>query len=235
MTPRPGTGRNGRQYPYYVCTRAEKTKGRDCKLVYLPAKSVDDVLLEYLRGLQFRPEVVSRVTAEAHAATDKQLHSVTHDVERVELRLAQVRRQMSNLVDVLAEQGTGAPSAVRRRMELLSADELKLEAELEVLKERAAVYRHNMTTATEAMDCRSIRDFARRTGRDHSFVARHLRVLKLPDEVLTYLEENQTPETLQHFPIKRLDALTRLPEAEAVYKFRQEARHSRGAKAIDAN
>lgn len=56
----------------------------------------------------------------------------------------------------------------------------------------------------EAMSCSSIRVFARRTDRDHSVVARYLRVLNLPDEVLTYLEENQTPELLRRFHVKRL-------------------------------
>ena len=55
----------------------------------------------------------------------------------------------------------------------------------------------------EAMGCSSIREFARRTGRDHSVVARHLRVLKLPDKVLTYLAENQTPEILRECHTKR--------------------------------
>ena len=59
----------------------------------------------------------------------------------------------------------------------------------------------------EAMGCSSIRDFARRTGRDHSVVARHLRILKLPDEVLAFLEENQTPEILRAYHVKRLARL----------------------------
>ena len=73
------------------------------------------------------------------------------------------------------------------------------------------------------MDCRSIRDFARRTGQDHSVVARHLRILKLPEEVLAFLGENRTSGILRHFTVKRLDALTRIPEAEAISSFMQEA------------
>lgn len=149
MTPRPGTGRGGTEYPYYVCTRALKTAGRECKLVYLPAKSVDEVLIEYLRGLQFQPEVVSRVIAGANAEAAKSLGTIDLDVERVGSRLVQVRRQMSNIVDVLAEQGTQTPPSVKQKLEGLTADELKLEAEMEVLKERASRQRHNMTTAEE--------------------------------------------------------------------------------------
>ena len=74
----------------------------------------------------------------------------------------------------------------------------------------------------EAMGCRSIRDFARRTGRDHSVVARHLRLLRLPDEIISHLEQNQTPEVLRQFTLKQLDSLTRLPAEEAFSSFAED-------------
>ena len=82
-----------------------------------------------------------------------------------------------------------------------------------------------------ARGCRSIREFARRTGRDHSVVARYLRVLNLPDEIIGFPEENQTPEVLRHFTVKRLDALARMPATDALRLFRHRAtqatRHDR--------
>lgn len=74
----------------------------------------------------------------------------------------------------------------------------------------------------EAMGCSSIRDFARRTGQDHSVVARHLRTLTLPERIIALLEENQTSKVLRHFTVKRLDALARLPDSEATLAFTRE-------------
>ena len=54
-------------------------------------------------------------------------------------------------------------------------------------------------------------------------MARHLRILTLPEEIIAFLEQNPTPEVLRHFTVKRLDALTRLPHAEAVSTFMTEA------------
>ena len=71
----------------------------------------------------------------------------------------------------------------------------------------------------EVMGCRSIRDFARRTGEDWSLVARHLRLLQLPDGIVFFLEQNQTPAVLRHFTVKRLDELTRIPEDQATASF----------------
>lgn len=72
-----------------------------------------------------------------------------------------------------------------------------------------------------AMGCRSVRDFARRTGKDWSVVARHIRILDLPDTILSVLNGRQTPELLKRFPLKRLDALTRLPPKRAAEVFEQ--------------
>ncbi|MBT4819855.1 MAG: hypothetical protein HOJ57_38890 [Lentisphaerae bacterium] len=68
----------------------------------------------------------------------------------------------------------------------------------------------------EAICCRSIQEFACRTGQDHSVVARHLTILTLPEEVLVFLEANQTPEMLQEYHAKRLAGLNRLRTQGAV-------------------
>jgi hypothetical protein len=70
---------------------------------------------------------------------------------------------------------------------------------------------------------KSIRQFCRDEDEDWSVVSRHLRLLRLPDEIIDFLDRNQTPEVLRHFTVKRMDALTRLSDAEAVSTFMREA------------
>ena len=41
----------------------------------------------------------------------------------------------------------------------------------------------------------------------------------LPEEVLTFLEDNQTSGILRHFTVKRLGSLTRLPAEGALSRF----------------
>ena len=74
----------------------------------------------------------------------------------------------------------------------------------------------------EQSGAKSIRRFCRDEGKDWSVVSRHLRMLRLPDEIIGFLEQNQTPEVLRHFTVKRLDALARLPGDEATSSFMQE-------------
>jgi hypothetical protein len=87
----------------------------------------------------------------------------------------------------------------------------------------------------EAMGCRSVRGFAKRTVQDHSVVARHLRLLRLPDEIIGSLEENQTPEILRQFTVKRLDELTRMPEDEATASFTRQIQAVRRASSALAD
>jgi len=74
----------------------------------------------------------------------------------------------------------------------------------------------------QEMGARNVRDFARRSGEDWSVVARHLRLLRLPTEILDFLTRKQTPAALQHFTTKRLDDLTRMPEDQALDAFAQD-------------
>jgi len=80
---------------------------------------------------------------------------------------------------------------------------------------RAMAYKKTMTD----MGCRGVRDFARRTGEDWSVVARHLRLLRLPDSIIGFLEENETLDILRHFTVKHLDELTRMPARQATASF----------------
>jgi hypothetical protein len=47
-------------------------------------------------------------------------------------------------------------------------------------------------------------------------------LLRLPNDIIEFPDSNQTPEVLRHFTAKRLDALTRLPDAQAASLFVRE-------------
>jgi len=75
----------------------------------------------------------------------------------------------------------------------------------------------------QGMGARNVRDFPRRSGEDWSVVARHLRLLRLPTEILGFLARKQTPAVRQLFTTKRLDDLTRMPEDQALAAVAREA------------
>ena len=99
---------------------------------------------------------------------------------------------------------------------------------LEVFRERQErsplIIAREFQERFEQSNAKSIRQFCRDEGEDWSVVSRHLRLLRLPDDIIDFLDNNQTPEVLRHFTAKRLDALTRLPDAAATSDFMQEVR-----------
>ena len=67
--------------------------------------------------------------------------------------------------------------------------------------------------------CLSIRAFARQTGRNWSLVSKYLKILTLPDEVLDFIRENDTPEVRRKCSMKYLSKLAALLPEEAVAEF----------------
>jgi len=66
------------------------------------------------------------------------------------------------------------------------------------------------------MGVNNVREFARRSGEDWSVVARHLRLLRLPQTILAH---SQMPSVLRHFTVKQFDRLTKMPGDQAEEPF----------------
>jgi len=149
MLARPGTGRSGKRYPYYACRKAEETKGKDCKQYLLPAKAVDDALLEFLNNLRFQPETVKEVIAEVHKATSCEVQSLKVDQMRLEQNKKKLGKQISNLVDILADQGKKASKAIKFKLMKLEEEYSATTAEIMVIKESIQAQQSNYTTVEE--------------------------------------------------------------------------------------
>lgn len=129
MFPRPGTGRHGRYYPYYLCTKADKTEGIDCEEMYLPAEAIDKAIIEFLRNLRLDASAIERVVKRANEATSTRIGALQKDSEQVRDRLKDIRSQISNIVDILARKGVGELEAVKSRLESLDQQEKELAVE----------------------------------------------------------------------------------------------------------
>ena len=94
---------------------------------------------------------------------------------------------------------------------------------LEVFRERRErsplVVAREFQERLEQSGAKSVRQFCRDTNEDWSVVSRHLRLLRLPNDIIDFLDGNQTPGVLRRFTVKRLDTLTRLPDPEAMSSF----------------
>jgi site-specific DNA recombinase len=127
MTPKPGTGRNGQYYPYYACINAEKSLGQACTRRHVPAKAVDDALLEFLRKLVLDPKLVRDFVTKANELVSDTAGKLKGDLARVKEQLAAVRSKISNLTEILAEGGKAALQSVGKKLEAFENERQELE------------------------------------------------------------------------------------------------------------
>ncbi|MCK5608722.1 recombinase family protein [Candidatus Pacearchaeota archaeon] len=129
MIARPGTGRGGKYYPYYMCLKAHQTNGIDCDRIYLAAEAVDNALIEILRNLRLNSRVVSKIVMGANQTTASTINVLKTDLERIQSSLKNIRAKTSNLVDILAEQGMSKLGAIKGKLEALNQEEEELALE----------------------------------------------------------------------------------------------------------
>jgi site-specific DNA recombinase len=127
MSPKPGTGRNGEYYPYYACTNAEKSLGLACPRRNVPAKAVDDAVIEFLKKLVLDPNLVRKFVEKANEMVSDTAGKLKGDLSRVKEQLAAVRSKLSNLTDLLAEGGKAAFQSIAKKMEALEKEREELE------------------------------------------------------------------------------------------------------------
>ncbi len=149
MSPRPGRGQSGEYYPYYHCGEAEKTVGGACPRVYVPAKTLDGAILEFLKQLHLQPERIRAIAQQANEFTSGTLTKIVGELERVRAQLAAVRSKLSRLVDVLSEGGKDSLASVRDRMQALEVERTELEETESRLKNEFAAEKTEEVAAAE--------------------------------------------------------------------------------------
>lgn len=136
MIARPATGRGGKYYPYYMCMRAYKTNGIDCdEMNYLAAEAVDNAIIAVLRHLRLNPKIVADIVKGANQTTASTISTLENDLEQVQINLKNTRTKISNLVEILAEEGVSKLDAVKQKLENLNQEEGELVIEEKRLKE----------------------------------------------------------------------------------------------------
>lgn len=128
MSPKSGTGRHGDAYPYYTCGYAEKSKGFDCKLRFVPAESLDEATLEFLKQLRLKPEILRAMAARAIELTSQTAGKLRADLERVREQLGNLRSKIAHLAEAVAEGGKAVLATLRPKMESLDQEREELEA-----------------------------------------------------------------------------------------------------------
>ncbi len=138
MVPRTSTGRGGRRYHYYICNRADKTAGIDCRKNYLDAAEADHYVLNYVKQLALRDDLVLKLCQEQDASFAESLRTLRRDQERIKARLVENQREAGNLVRAMARMGPKPPRAILEGCQELDREKAELEATLSRMGEEAS-------------------------------------------------------------------------------------------------
>ena len=138
MVPRTSMGRGGHPYHYYICSRADKTAGLDCKQNYLDAVEADHHVLNYVKQLALRDDLVLKLCQEQDASFAESLRNLRRDQEQIKERLIDNQRQAAKLVKMMARMEMEPPAAMLQQCREFDQEKLELEATLSRMGEEAS-------------------------------------------------------------------------------------------------
>lgn len=138
MIPRTSMGRGHRPYNYYICRRADQTVGIDCKQNYLEAEEADRHIIEYVKQLALREDLVRKLCEDRDASFAESLRVLRRERDQVKERLAENRRQATNLVKMLARLETHPPEAMLQQCQEFDREKKELEEVLSRTDEEVA-------------------------------------------------------------------------------------------------
>ncbi len=138
MVPRTSMGRGGNPYHYYICSRADKTAGLDCRQNYLDAVEADRHVLDYVKQLALRDDLVKKLCEERDASFAESLRALRRDRDQIKERLAENRRQATNLVKMLARMEGEPPEAMLLQCREFEREKKELEETLSRMGEEIA-------------------------------------------------------------------------------------------------
>jgi len=114
------TKRHGKRYRYYVCNHAEKNGYDACPVKSVAAGEIEDAVKERIRVILRSPDVVARTFREVQAQVGQERAELAGQRERLEARLAELKRAIGRLAR--SDGNDGALAAELRKLNEEYAD-----------------------------------------------------------------------------------------------------------------
>lgn len=136
MTPVWSTGRSGARRFYYQCTRNSHTNGTECDARYLPAKPVEDFVVDQISEWAKDRKEIERAVKAASKYRDEAIGGINIELQDIRNQLLETKGSLSRLVS--AVEGGADYRTFSERIDGLEAERTKLEGRIDRLEiERA--------------------------------------------------------------------------------------------------
>ncbi len=117
----------------YLCT-SRNHHGRDgCDTPYVPAQAIDDAVVERLMAVAGDEQAQDQIVRMAIGMADEDVRRIRAEMDRVKLRLAEVQKEIGNLVRALKSMGERAVESVQEGLKECEAEKKQLNEKLRAL------------------------------------------------------------------------------------------------------
>lgn len=130
------TTKGPRQYRYYVCQRAQKQGWQKCPSPSIPAREIEQFVVEQIKGIGLDPAVISETTSQARRQTQNRIASLARERSGLESQLRNDQAELSHVA-------VGCPGDAR----LLQLHERirKAECRMKEIEDELAALDRNLT------------------------------------------------------------------------------------------
>jgi len=101
LTPKSGKNGAGQPYHYYQCTQNSHIGKQACKAKYVPAKSIEDFVLERVKELSTKQDEIDAMIERASKAGNKKIGKLEEDKTNIQTRLTSVTTKLNKIVDAI--------------------------------------------------------------------------------------------------------------------------------------
>lgn len=133
MTSYFSTGRAGTLHFYYSCTNRTHGGRLACDAPYVPAKALDDAVVQRVLDLAGDEQAQDRIIRMAIGMADHDARRIQAESEQVRRRMAENQTEVNNLIRVLKTLGEGAIASVQDGLKEAEAERQQLREKLDAL------------------------------------------------------------------------------------------------------
>ncbi len=130
MVPASANGRKG-TYFYYQCTRRSHKGKSQCDQAMLPAETVEEGVLEWVRMITLKQDEIEKIILKANESTDATLKETTTNISMMNKRLKVFIDERRGYLDTVKNLGIPGARAVRDDLDRVQLEIEDLEVKLE--------------------------------------------------------------------------------------------------------
>ncbi len=149
--------RNGRQYRYYVCGKAQRTGWANCPTKSIPAEEIERCIYERIRIIGSNPHLVKETIQAAQKQIDEQTALLKAEIRMTRQQLRRFQEEKQALLESISQGGSVASKAAERldqvaeEMESTSSRLSSLQRQLSDLQDQK-IDTEDLTTAVAQFD-----------------------------------------------------------------------------------